>query len=212
MRRLRDEAGFTILELLVAMSIFAIISVILYQVVDSTRRSQGTTEAVVDISEEARMGLNRMIRDLREAHQLTNASPTTFTVEVDFNRDGVLANTPSDYEILTYTYVPGVSGSPGQIRLSSGGEDELLVDGVQPVGSDPVFSYFSSSLEYDTGPVDGRTDLVEINAAPRIGNNNGLLDAADELQEVDSLDFAFRVDSGDHAFNFSSIAQMRNNR
>jgi len=62
-----DQAGFTLIELLVALTLFAILSVGFYQVMLSGVRGTETTNDVVTVSSEARMGLNRMVRETREA-------------------------------------------------------------------------------------------------------------------------------------------------
>src|ERR687892_2087335 len=68
--RLASEGGFTLVELLVVILIFAAISTSLYLAVFSGVRGGNTARNVVQISEEARLGLNRMIRDTREAKDL----------------------------------------------------------------------------------------------------------------------------------------------
>lgn len=65
--------GFTILELLVAMAVFAILVVMLMGMVDSGTKLWRENENRVDAFREARATLTVMERDLRNAIQTTNA-------------------------------------------------------------------------------------------------------------------------------------------
>jgi len=109
MTHAREEAGFTMIEVLVAITLFSILSVGFYQVMLSGVRGTDTTQDVVTISSEARLGLNRMVRETREADVISCAggggpcaTPTSYTVNIDFNGDGVYD--PSSMDVITFTY------------------------------------------------------------------------------------------------------------
>lgn len=219
----RDEKGFTLIEVMVAMFIFSVISVAFYRLLFQVTRGVRTTQNVANVSEEARLGFNRMIRDTRESDGVQSPTSTSFRVETDFDADGVIEATPSDvtgdYETLTYTFNP--AGTNGTITVSNGGTSEVLMRGVAKVSAtQDVFTYASSRLEYEnvttacgTSPataIDGVATAVELDQSS-IGNKNCLLDGS-EVGYVDSVNFSMKVTIGNSSTNFYDQAQLRNQR
>jgi len=184
-------------------------------------RGTRTTESIARVTDEARLGFNRMVRDTREGREIASvaADLNTYRVLVDFNADG---DTLDELEDLEYSYNPGSE----QIRLNG----ELLMSGVSCVpdaaytsGCRPVFDFRSDRLEYDwhgltstTSPPDGVVTWQELDEAPThgvigVGNGNGSLDA-EELPYITSIVFSVRVVKNDASQDFQAIAQLRNNR
>ena len=207
------QSGFTLIEVLVAMGIVAIITVSFYQVMFSGARGSDTARDVIRVSEEARLGFNRMVRDTREADTLVSAGATSFRVRVDFNGDGIYENPNAngDYEDLTFSYADDT------IRLNG----ERLIRGVEciPDGASGckrnLFDYTSNRLEYDWD-ANGITSWQELDQAPahgilNVGNQNNVLDSA-ELAFVTSVSFGFQVTAGDRTSQFYAEAQLRNRR
>jgi prepilin-type N-terminal cleavage/methylation domain-containing protein len=191
MRRESKEAGFTLVELLVAMLIFAFISTSIYLVVYSGVRSSETARTVADISGEARLGLNRLIRDTREAERLTAADASSYTIFIDFNRDGDTTDTD---EQETFAFDAG-----NELITLNG---EVLARDIHQIGTEPAFSYSSNSLEYDTDQ-DGEATRAEVIAAKGAGQ---------EFPFLTNVSFALEVGEGDQATHFRSEAQLRNRR
>lgn len=200
----RDERGLTLIELLVTFSLFAIVSVGFYSVMLSGVRGSDTARSVNNISQEARLGINRMLRDTREARAVTVANPTSFTVEVDFDGNGSMPtpasdpNSQGDYELLTYSF----DANERAIRLNG----ELLIDGVEATGHD-VFSYGSNLLEHD-GNGDGITTLAELETA----DQGGASLVSNKNLYISEIRFNFIVEDGARATAFNSQAQLRNRR
>lgn len=192
------------IETLVAIGLFSAIAVGVYSVMFSGVRASDTARNVVRISEEARLGLNRMLRDTREADVIASPTATSFRANVDFNGNGLYANDAANgnYEDVTYSY----DSVNDVITLNN----ENLIAGVEPSGSSDVFVYTSNHLEFDTN-ANGITSASELDASSNGGNNNGILDSQ-ELDFVSAVEFAFQVRSGDRVTTFHSRAQLRNNR
>jgi prepilin-type N-terminal cleavage/methylation domain-containing protein len=212
------EDGFTLVELLVAMFVFSLISVGMYQLLFSASRSSQLSRNVVKTSEEARLGFNRLVRDTREGREIRNPSSTSFNVQIDFNGNGTIEATPADpvgsYESITFTFNESVGGL-GTITATAGGVTEVLMTGVDCVRKsdntcNPVFTYRSSRLEYDSN-TSGITSTTELDAASGVGNNNGLLDGS-ELGLIDTVAFALRIEQGTSRETFYAQAQLRNLR
>ena len=154
------------------------------------------------------MGFGRMVRDAREGDVLTNATPTSFTVKVNFDGDS-LYETPNqngDDEILTYAYDPAAS------TITVNGN--VLMKGVSPIPGKDLFSYSSNNLEYDWGN-DGTTTWEDLDSAASygvigVGSNpaNNALDA--EIPHLTSVHFAVRVSDSGTSSDFTSTSQMRN--
>jgi len=213
-----SEAGYTLTEILVAVLLLSIVSMTFYQVLFSAARGSDTSRNVVRVSEEARLGFSRMVRDTREGEALIGPSATSFKVETDFNANGVIEPNPLDpignYESLTYTFNESGSGN-GTISVSNGVKTEVLMRGVDCVRNaddscKPVFSYASSRLEYDTN-ADGIASAADLDDDPAIGNNNSVLDGQ-EVDFVDTVSFALVVKVDDSNTTFSTTAQLRNLR
>jgi prepilin-type N-terminal cleavage/methylation domain-containing protein len=216
-RVLSRDGGFTLVELLVTMTIFAIASTAMYQILFNVAGGASKTESLARISDEARLGFNRMVRDTREGQEITayTASPQSYTVADDFDGNGLITSAPAknsngDYEELTYSFDP----TDSRIRLNG----EVLMSGVECAGScatNPVFDFASEDLRYDWG-LDGLTTWQDLDAASSngvvgIGNGNGTLDSA-ELPYVTSVSFNLRVVKGSSSSTFYARAQLRNKR
>lgn len=207
----REEGGFTLIEVLIAIFLFSVLSVGFYQVMFSGVRGSDTTRYVADTTDEARRGFNRMVRDTREADNLMSATSTSYSIFVDYNGSG-LPPEPGLYELLRFSF----DGATGRITLSALNSDnsvwqsDVLMAGVGPVGSAPIFSYSSNLLQYDTNN-DGVTDESEIDAAPGIGNGDGAINGP-ELELVSSVKYSVTTTSGDRSSSFSTEAQIRNRR
>lgn len=221
--RMNEQNGFTLVELLVALGLFSVLSIGFYQVLFSGVRGSETTRSVVRISEEARLAFNRMIRDTREATRFACVGPSagdcidedSFSVNIDFNGDGLFLNSgepgavSGDYERVTFAF----DSDAGTITLNG----EVLIDGVEQIpgggGPRPIFDYSSNLLQYDTSPADGTATWEEIDAStdPGVGNQDGAINEA-ELQYLTSVSFAFQVREEDRVSEFFAEAQLRNRR
>lgn len=218
MTQVRNEEGFTLVEFLVAIFVFSAISIAMYQVLFMTTRGSERAKDIVNTSEEARLGFNRLVRDTREGREVKSPSSQSFTVDIDFNGNGTIEPSPPDplgsYESVRFDFNP-VTGGFGTVTVTAAGSTETLMDGVDCIRKtdgtcNPAFTYRSSRLEYDAN-ADGVTSSAELDAAPSIGNNNGVLDG-NEIALVDVVAFALRVKVGGSIENFYAEAQLRNQR
>lgn len=128
-----SEDGFTLIELVVAMSLAMILLAVTFSTVVNSQSVVTTTKQQQDLNAEARQAINRMARDIRQANRvITAVNPdrpsfsATGLVAVrfasDFDGDGCtggrlvaggpatcLPYNPSNPEDLTYCYQPGVA-------------------------------------------------------------------------------------------------------
>lgn len=214
--RLDNDGGFTIIEMAVAMVLLGILSTVLSVTVTGSRETAETVRQVNNLNEEARLAVNRIARELRQASEVTAVSspdPTrSVTFGVDFNGNGTIDPSPVDPERLTYTW----DGS--RILLSAADTTGTTV--TQPILSGEVsefrLDYRSSLYQYDCNG-DGVTTWQELDAAAcgpagnTVGNGNGVLDAA-ELAYIDSVVLEFSVLDGSRKQDYRTQIDLRNAR
>lgn len=203
------EAGFSLIEMLVALLLLSLVSTAFYQVLFAQTRASEVTETVTDVSGAARLGFNRMVRDTREAALIDSANPAAYTIKINYDGNGVYANPNSRgvSEILTYSYNSGT----GTITLNG----ETLVSGVSAAPGKDIFTFSSNWLEYDWNN-DGTTTWQELDVASSstygvvgVGNNDGILNSG-ELPYLTTVTFALRVTAGNHFTDFTATSQLRN--
>lgn len=215
-RTLGDERGFTLVEMLVAMTIFSAVGTGIFGVMLSATRGSETVRRVAGVSEQARLGLNRMVRDAREGTVIDSVSAdlNSFEVHVDFDGNNMITPLPAtnaygDVEELTYKY----DTETKTLRLNG----EVLVRGVECARDAagacvPAFSFGSNRLEFDTDK-NGVASWQELDQAPAtygVGNGDGQLNW--ELPLISNVSFALRVQDGTAKRDFYAEAQLRNQR
>jgi prepilin-type N-terminal cleavage/methylation domain-containing protein len=229
MRPHLEEAGYTLVEIVVALFIFSIVSVAFVGVMMSGARSTDATRRNVRLSEEARGGLNRIVRDVREAGWVAlpgnsaTTNYTSFTVKTDYDGNGTYSNSAgpagtaeSNYEVVTYAY----DAATKSITVTAEGfPTETLIRGVEPIGSTPVFAFTSNRLEFDWNG-DGVTTMTEVSEnACSWGGNNTTLDPGcnttltdKEMAYLTNFVLAAEVNSGESHSEYFAEAQLRNRR
>lgn len=212
-----SEAGFSLIEMLVGISLLAVATTAIMGVLFSVGRGANTSRDVVRVSEEARLGFNRMVRDTREGEEIVSATSTRYRVQIDFNADGVVTPQPNpnpvgDHEDITFEW------DESSMTVKINGETLMRkVDCLRASSScsRDVFTYSSDRLEYDWNR-DGTTEWSELDEAPThgvvgVGNNNDVLDGA-ELPFISNITYAFDLQDGGAESEFFTEAQLRNLR
>jgi len=226
-RMKRDDSGLTLIELLVSMILMGLVGTIVFTSVLATQRAAESSRQVNDLNEEARLVLNRMSRELREAKAITAVinpmgpgysatSDTSITFEVDFNGNGTIEPTAADPEELTYFY--DVSAQQLQLQAAGSALPVLAAN----VANFQV-NFTSRKYVYDgtttasgglcgtaTGTKDGVVDWQEVdgNSALLYGNCNATLDT--ELTVVDSVFISLKVLYGSKQQQYQTQVDLRN--
>jgi len=222
-----DDSGLTMVELLVSIVLVSLIGSIVFTTVLSTQRAAESSRQVNDLNEEARLVLNRMSRELREANRITSVTnpmgpgysataDTSVTFEVDFNGNGIIEPTAADPEELTYFY--DVSAQQLQLQAAGSALPVLAAN----VASFQV-NFTSRKYVYDgtttaaggvcgsvTGAKNGVIDWQEVdgNAAMLYGNCNATLDS--ELTVIDSVFISLKVLYGAKQQEYQTQVDLRN--
>lgn len=233
----RDDGGFSLVELLVAITLLSTLLGIITATIASQSRAGDEIHQLNDVNEEARLTLTRLSHELREAQSLDHvelytADPAghpgyvasgyarSLTFSADFNANGVIEPDAADPEQLTYSFVPNAGGTDnGQIQLTA--SDGTGSPVIRPVLSAYVSDFHlelrSSQWQCDTNG-DGVTTWQELDTNANVGtsavpcphpDNNGVLDA-NELSRIDSVVVSFQVFKGRHRQTYSSQINLRN--
>ena len=134
-----DERGFTLVELLVAMTVLVILMLATFKVLDDSSAMATRDNERASAIREAQVGLDTMIRELRHARLVNSAGPQVLDVTV--TRRGVDRQVVFNCSVA----VPGATGLRRCTR-TSGGVTTVLVDRIRAIGADSsAFSYTPTS-------------------------------------------------------------------
>lgn len=222
------DAGVTLIELLVTIMLMGIVGTLSITAAVSAQRASDTNRLVNDLNEEARLGLNRLSRELREAKSIvsvTNPNGPGFIVDqdvsitfwVDFNGNEQPEPTAPDPELLTYTW----DASEKQLVLiASGGTYPVLAGNVEEFRLDLSTSRWTFDgttaatglgvCGTTTATKDGTVQWWEVDGHPSLdpGNCNGVLDA--ELAVIDSVAIELQVLEGARQQTYRTQVDLRN--
>ncbi len=149
-KKLLFNRGFTIIELLIAMCMFAFVVGGLYKVFISMTHNHAAQERLMEMSQSARVAIDRMSHDIRLAGYKTStatfngiatANSTMIRVLTDLNQDG---DTSDSFEDITYSF----NGS--EIVLTANSTSEVLCENVHAA----TFSYVLANGTTTSTPSD----------------------------------------------------------
>lgn len=210
-----DDAGFSMVELLVAMGIFGLLSTLTFSMLSSTAKTVDDVRSISNLTEEARVATERLTRELRQSSLILDAhlpadptdttSVTSIKFWVDFNGNGVRDENAADPEVVKYEFDP----ASGQLTFTA--NDPLGTAVKRPILAANVKRFdltFTSSLwEYDTDG-NGVTDWTEIDHSA-IGNGNGVFDGQ-EFSRIDSVGISIQLLDGTRAQTYMTQVDLRN--
>lgn len=215
-RRLSKDAGVTVIELLVTMLLFGVLTTVLFSVFLNSQTMTKTMQQNTDLNEESRLVLNRMSRELREAQTIVSvknptgagydpAAEVVVTFDVDFNGNGTIEPNAADPEEITYRFQP----SNKRLLLEAGGiTSPILAASVETF----KLSFSSKKYECDSNS-DGTVTWEELDSAgspcpANTGNSNTILDV--ELVAINSITIEFTVLTGTRRQEYRTQLDLRN--
>lgn len=207
----RKDDGVTLIEVIVAIGLFGILGTILLGFALSTSRVTDQTRSMTRVSEETRLAMERLTRELRQASEILHVElpantggATALTFWTDFNGNGAQDLDAADPEVLTYRW------NPVSRRLTLTANDLSGTATTRPViaasVSDFVLDLRSSAWQHDANS-DGLTTWREVDLA--IGNNNTVADST-ELRLLDLVSVSITATDGKHEQSYHTQVDLRN--
>ncbi|MHB9112705.1 MAG: prepilin-type N-terminal cleavage/methylation domain-containing protein [Thermoleophilia bacterium] len=149
----KDEHGFTLVEMLVSISILSVIMAGMFSFLWGASTHWSTAQSTAEATENARLGLNRMTRELKQSSNITSASADQVTFRANFG---------AGTETITYGHTPGSVGDTGTVwRSTSASPGELtLINDVESM----QFTYYGNDYKCDIGIADGIVYWSELQA------------------------------------------------
>jgi Tfp pilus assembly protein PilW len=206
------DAGVSLVEVLVGIGLFATLGALLLGLALSTGKVTTDTRTLANVSEESRLAMERMTRELRQSRGLTDVqlpggSSTALTFWTDFNGNEAQDLNAADPEVLTYRWDPATS------RLTLTANDATGAAVTRPVLAAQVSRFTvdlqSSKWQYDTSN-DGVTTWQELDAAAApVGNGNARPDGQ-ELVFLDLVQISMTVLDGARAQTYNTKVDLRN--
>lgn len=206
-RPLAKDAGVSLVEVLVAMGLFGLITTTLLGMALGTSRVTEDTRRFAGLNEESRLAMERFSRELRQAREVqyfdeTPSGDVTLRFWTDFDGDGSADVSVSDPEVLTYTW----SSATKDLTLAGQGAGEAKVLSVSV--SDFSVDLFSSLWEHDTDG-DGLASWEELDAAGApVGDDDNVPD--EELKRIDLVRVSMTVLDGPRAQTYRTEVTLRN--
>lgn len=130
MRRFRnDERGFTLVEMMVVVTLLSVVLTVLYQGLDSMQTSALGAQERLGNLDEARVMMATITKDIRTAARLTEgASP--FDV--------------ADAREMTFYANIGSTLGPSKVRIYIDSQNRLIEEVIAPGGTAPNYTYTST--------------------------------------------------------------------
>ncbi|MEO7036535.1 MAG: prepilin-type N-terminal cleavage/methylation domain-containing protein [Polyangiaceae bacterium] len=169
LQRRRSARGFTLVELLVAIVVLSLISVLIYSAFSSMKRSREGIQRVEDRYREGRLAMARMVREIQSAfislHQPINTSL-----------------------LVEKTAFIGTTGMPAD-RLDFDSFSNRRIDRNSHVSDQCELSYFGSSNPDESGVTDlARRVSTTLDLDPRKGGRVDVLATDIDLFDLQYLD------------------------
>jgi type IV pilus assembly protein PilW len=156
----RTAAGFTMMEMLMALAIFSIAFGTIYKTFDHLNRSTATENVKAGTQQAVRIAVDFMVQDIRLAGLnplgspgigIQAISPGSIRFTMDANFDGDAEDT---FEDITYAF----NGANGTLTQTNHLGDEVLIDNI----TDLNFTYLDSEDQTTSDLDDIRSVVVSL--------------------------------------------------
>jgi Tfp pilus assembly protein PilW len=127
-RFLNEQGGFTLSEMLVTTMIMIVVMFALYSIFDMSMRVYAFGNDKVEATQNARLGLEKMEREIRAAYQVNGSNSTGTQRYRFFNANGATSAPPAAWPTssqITFGNELGASGD-GTIKCPTGGTCEYI--------------------------------------------------------------------------------------
>ena len=207
------DSGISLVEVLVAIGLFGVLGSLLLGFAISTSKVTQDVDRLSGLSEESRLAMERLTRELRQANAVLDVDlpgnptdTTSLTFWTDFDGDGLQDLNAADPEVLTYRWNPGTR----RLTLTANDPDGTAV--TRPVLAANVTTWTlglrSSLWQYDADG-DGTTTWQELDATTAGGDGNGRPNGA-ELERIDAIRIGLTLRDGGRSQAYRTEVDLRN--
>jgi type II secretory pathway pseudopilin PulG len=153
--RLRDEAGFSIIELLVAMTVGIGVLFAVLALLDTSTRLSASTVDRVETTSRARLAVDLLTRQVRsqlclgtDLPAMTAATPTSMTFYGSLAPEAsplIVQRRTLTYDAATRRLLESVwtgAGTRPNVTFDTAPKTSVIADGIVPNATRPVFEYY----------------------------------------------------------------------
>ncbi|MGH2692698.1 MAG: PilW family protein [Actinomycetota bacterium] len=191
----RGEGGFTLVEITVVMLILSLLLGIFYAFIFFAERTASRGRDWLEANEAARLALDRLSRELREADFVNEVTGSTgIRFSADYNDDGAIL--ASQAEELSYVY----DAPSGELRVSIDGINfEVLARSLAAFS----FTYFGTDPALDADG-DGVVEEAELDTDGTPGLNSA------ERNRISSAEIRATVQIENQGHSYRTGVELRN--
>lgn len=172
--RARQEGGFSLIELIVSMIIFLIVTGAIWGALNIAQRGRAVVNQKVDMGKSSRIGMNLLMRDTYNAGY---AYPLDSTVVLPNDRVSGLLSIPADFDVTRDTVPPIIAGN-GITESTFNPVAGVMTDQVTFLFKDPTFNIVG-----DVDEVQVSTPL-NINAATTVDGIDEIVPIAGTVEDI----------------------------
>lgn len=200
-RLLREDGGFTMLELMVVVLLLSLLMTVFYGFLFGGERAARDGRDWLEANQAARLALDRLSRELREADYLEIAEAGRVKFGADFNSNNGI--TDAESEIVTYAY----DALSRELRISAGSPLVTAVLARNVVAF--TLSYFGSEPSLDSN-FDGTVTGAEIEAGVTYSGDSGVSLGGEELNRISLVTFEMTVGLRNQRHRYRTSVELRN--
>jgi len=146
---MKNQKGFSLIEMMIVVVILGLIGLGLVTFFSGGTRAWVTGQYQLEAQRNARLSMDRMVREIREGKNITSGSETSITVRVPhFNVSGII----DSYYTVTYA----LNNTTIQRDANP------LIDNVLKINGEAIFKYYNNSGTEITSP-DAAVSKIHIN-------------------------------------------------
>ena len=188
-----QRRGFTLIEMMVVVAIFSIVTAAIFMTMASGRQSWQTNEASVQVQEEVRKGLRMLGQELRESgreqatsHVLINGTNDALVFQIPIDANAATAAFDLDANGDIVWGAEAVAGHAIRYDLQAGQlvrqqVDALALDAA-PVGAAKIVANHMTVVSFTQAPAAGNITGVDVSlTAQKISLAQHALSASEQL-------------------------------
>ena len=142
-----SEAGFTLIELLVASALMLVVFALALGMLQLSGQKEPEARAANARIQEAQVGVERVIRELRQAYDVVSATPSSLTVETYLQTTSCINGTTGPSRACRVTYACASGNCTRTVGAAGGTNWDTPSRFATDVLSNDIFTYTPNSTD-----------------------------------------------------------------